>query len=491
MVLRPAANMPSDRDSSPSDHIELEENCDNNLSIIDQDVAVVEIQSDFGVYQLVLFVITQLGYLPVAGGMLSTTFFEPTKEFCMNPKVNSSLLNEFQSLLMEWNEHCQHSSLVIITSTIVMLGAVVGTMLILFLSHGALILSAAHLKWFALILFFTIGCSSGGYIVVNLVLMVESLEKASSRLLVVSLNGWPIESVRWLINHGRLRKADKVQVKINNRNKLSPFNSSSYLTVPAQLSSAMKKVTSSNSLSSAEIKAMKNVTNDFNSESPLNESTKIAYTYYDLFRYSSILFPLLALSYSFTSSSIISFGFYFTIEVLPGNRYVNLAAMGLLKLCLGFLPFVFSIWFGRRPIFLVSIGVACISSAILVVCQIFFHGHWAITILSLLITASMDPAWKINHLYSAELFPTVVRNMCRAICNVGARFGSLIAPGIIHMRHQWELLPYLIFFILLTGQFIIGLTLLPETKDRPLLDELPEKSIEKTESHKNDSNAVL
>ena len=59
------------------------------------------------------------------------------------------------------------------------------------------------------------------------------------------------------------------------------------------------------------------------------------------------------------------------------------------------------------------------------------------------------------------------------------------------MRHQWELLPYLIFFILLTGQFIIGLSLLPETKDRPLLDELPEKTIEKTESHKNDSNAVL
>uniref|UniRef100_A0A914DNX3 Major facilitator superfamily (MFS) profile domain-containing protein n=1 Tax=Acrobeloides nanus TaxID=290746 RepID=A0A914DNX3_9BILA len=81
--------------------------------------------------------------------------------------------------------------------------------------------------------------------------------------------------------------------------------------------------------------------------------------------------------------------------------------------------------------------------------------------------------------------------MCRAICNVGARFGSLIAPGIIHMRHQWELLPYLVFFILLTGQFIIGLILLPETKDRPLIDELPEKTIEKTESHKNDSNAVL
>lgn len=153
-------------------------------------------------------------------------------------------------------------------------------MLILFLSHGALILCAAHFKWFALILFFTIGCSSGGYIVVNLVLMVESLEKASSRLLVVSLNGWPIgmsfvalvgyvtknwrdfhlvmsitaafllfilqlfslESVRWLINHGRLRKADKVQVKINNRNNLSPFSSSSYLTVPVKLSSAMKKV---------------------------------------------------------------------------------------------------------------------------------------------------------------------------------------------------------------------------------------------------------
>lgn len=69
---------------------------------------------------------------------------------------------------------------------------VVGTMLVLFLGHGALVFYAAHSKIYAIALFFIIGCSSGGYIVVNLVLMIESLEKSRSRLLVVSLNGWPL-----------------------------------------------------------------------------------------------------------------------------------------------------------------------------------------------------------------------------------------------------------------------------------------------------------
>ena len=37
----------------------------------------VSSQRDFHAYQTSLFFFTQLGYLPVAGSMLSTTFFEP------------------------------------------------------------------------------------------------------------------------------------------------------------------------------------------------------------------------------------------------------------------------------------------------------------------------------------------------------------------------------------------------------------------------------
>lgn len=51
-----------------------------------------------------------------------------------------------------------------------------------------------------------------------------------------------------------------------------------------------------------------------------------------------------------------------------------------------------------------------------------------ITWLALALTAILDPCWKINHLYSMELFPTQVRNMSRGFCNVAARAGSLAGP---------------------------------------------------------------
>jgi MFS family permease len=65
-------------------------------------------------------------------------------------------------------------------------------MFILSLSHGALILYAGYSQLYAFFILFIIGCVSGGYMVVNLVLLIESLKDSRSRLLAVSLNGWPI-----------------------------------------------------------------------------------------------------------------------------------------------------------------------------------------------------------------------------------------------------------------------------------------------------------
>lgn len=45
-----------------------------------------------------------------------------------------------------------------------------------------------------------------------------------------------------------------------------------------------------------------------------------------------------------------------------------------------------------------------------------------------MLTAVTDPTWKMNHLYSLELFPTPVRNMSRGLCQVVARIGSLSGP---------------------------------------------------------------
>jgi hypothetical protein len=42
------------------------------------------------------------------------------------------------------------------------------------------------------------------------------------------------------------------------------------------------------------------------------------------------------------ASSVVSFGFYFTADMMSGSRYLNLALMGALKFTLGLLPFSLS-----------------------------------------------------------------------------------------------------------------------------------------------------
>ena len=235
------------------------------------------------------------------------------------------------------------------------------------------------------------------------------------------------------------------------------------------------------------------------------------FTYLDLFRHGAIRRPLLALCYCFATSSMVSFGFYFSIEVLPGSRYLNLAAMGLLKFALGFLPFLVSFFLGRRPIILASVGksnivtpksegstmwpilgVACVSIWTYLTLSLGFNltKHWIITLLGLLITASIDPTWKINHLYSAELFPTTVRNMSRAVCNVGARIGSLAAPLIVYSRHWFTETPIIVFAVMLTIQWIVVYFVFAETKNRPLPDEIDDVEIKSPESTCDDEAVV-
>uniref|UniRef100_A0A7E4V5B8 MFS domain-containing protein n=1 Tax=Panagrellus redivivus TaxID=6233 RepID=A0A7E4V5B8_PANRE len=473
-----------------------------------------ERRRDFFAYQLSLFLVTQLAYMPVAGSMLSTTFFEPSEAYCNNA---SHINDEFASLLIAWNAHCRQSPLNIGVTSTVMAGAtvgafssgfladrfgrkpvVVGTMVLTALGNALLAVIGGAAPSAAITIFFILGAACGGYMVTNLVLMIENLEHARSRMFVVALSGWPLgmmyaagvgygtrnwrhyhavvaltaaafclvleatsyESIRWLIHHNYLMRADKVQLKIDSRNSkanaILPKGMQSQKTLPEKMPS----------LKALDRQSVHN--------SSFKKPPQRKYSYIDLFRHKLIRRPLLALLYCFTASSIVSFGFYFSVGVLPGNRFVNLAAMGALKLALGFLPFLVSPWLGRRPIIVSSVGLAalCAWAYAVSVFGLGLSAHWTITILGLLVTAAMDPTWKINHLYSAELFPTPVRNMARALCNVGSRLGSLFAPFLVYSSQWFDNIHILVFAVLLSIQLVVVVCVFPETKDCPLPEDI-------------------
>jgi hypothetical protein len=117
--------------------------------------------------------------------------------------------------------------------------------------------------------------------------------------------------------------------------------------------------------------------------------------------------------------------------VMPGSRYANLALMGALKFTLGLIPYAISFAVTKKHIILGSVGSACLACWILALACTWNNqmlDSIVITVLGVAITASMDPTWKVSHLYSVELFPIAVRNMARGACNVTARLGSMAGP---------------------------------------------------------------
>ena len=78
-------------------------------------------------------------------------------------------------------------------------------------------------------------------------------------------------------------------------------------------------------------------------------------------------------------------------------------------------------------------------------------------------------AFAIVFLYTAELFPTSMRNSAVGMCSTLARFGGILAPSVAQVGYYQPEIPYYIFGV---ATLVGGLSawLLPETKGRKLPD---------------------
>ena len=145
--------------------------------------------------------------------------------------------------------------------------------------------------------------------------------------------------------------------------------------------------------------------------------------------------------------------------------------------------------FGRKPILvlcqLVS-GCACISAG-------FVPTNLPVltSVLSCLGKLGTSAAFALIYLYSAEMFPTEVRNTSLGTCSMVARLGGFVAPYIASLGSYESsgYVPFLIFGIatLLGGSTAI---ILPETlgRDLPVTIEDAEELVQrKRNSHSQDT----
>ena len=185
-------------------------------------------------------------------------------------------------------------------------------------------------------------------------------------------------------------------------------------------------------------------------------------TFRDLFKPSIILKRSLNMMYQWFSVTMCYYGLTFTSVDLLADPYMNFSLSCFIEIP-GYLfcIFVMECW-GRRPILsfcqLVS-GISCIAAGLMNGVEALKHLQ---IVLSLIGKFGASACFAIVYVYTAELFPTVIRNTAIGACSTVARLGGMMAIMIGLLGTYWAPAPMLIMGIVAVVAGTLAL-MLPET----------------------------
>ncbi|XP_077990548.1 organic cation transporter protein-like [Glandiceps talaboti] len=244
------------------------------------------------------------------------------------------------------------------------------------------------------------------------------------------------ESVRWLLLKGKYDQAEEILTKAAKVNKV-------------ELRSDLFK----------EERELKEEKLDEKNEETEN------HTMADLFKTPNLRIRTCNICFNWFTNSFVYYGLSLNTDQLGVNPYVAFLVSGAVEI-----PAYLSCWWlldkvGRRWLlcsYMVLGGLALILSvppesatlgaALASVGKFFIAGSFAIV-----------------YVFSAEIYPTCVRNAGMGLSSTFARVGSIISPFIMLLIDVWHPLPYLIMALTSIAAGLLAL-FLPET----LKEELPE-----------------
>lgn len=194
----------------------------------------------------------------------------------------------------------------------------------------------------------------------------------------------------------------------------------------------------------------------------------------ELFRTKQSVKYLLMLMFSFFVTGLVGYGLIFNVTNLLGNIFVNFAVQGLLNMIPAVLVSLIERFsrFGRRLVHQTSlIGVAiCLGFVIVLMALNLQLEQFELLDAACLIGSMFSfPLWVVCNVYSAELFPTQVRNMANGLGNMSAKIGGVIAPQLVSYFFQfWNLLPFVVMTVLCLLNSVFAFLWLPESKGKAL-----------------------
>jgi len=252
------------------------------------------------------------------------------------------------------------------------------------------------------------------------------------------------ESVRWLIGAGRLEEA---KVIIENAAKANGRETPVHL---------FKTATA----------AARNVENTKHSETP-----EVRATVLDLFRPTKMALRTINMCFQWFSVTMCYYGLSFASTSLSGDAFSNFFLSVLIEIPgYIFCILVMDSW-GRRPIlsFCQAVsGIACIFCGLL-------QGQTSPGLQGLQVFLSLigkfgaSASFAIVYVYTAEMFPTVIRNQAVGTCSLVARIGGITSLLLDLLKVYWLPAPVFIMGVVATIAGALAV-FFPET----LGEKLPE-----------------
>ncbi|XP_077145575.1 solute carrier family 22 member 16 isoform X1 [Ranitomeya variabilis] len=167
---------------------------------------------------------------------------------------------------------------------------------------------------------------------------------------------------------------------------------------------------------------------------------------------------------------------------LGGNEYLNLFLTGAVEIPSYIVCCLSMDKLGRRntlaPFLLLSTAI-CV--AIMVIPEEY---NTATIVMSMAGKFSIGIAFGLIYLYTAELYPTVIRSLAVGSGSMMCRIGSVVAPFCVYLTEVWIFMPQLLVGIMALVTGILTL-MLPETLGKPLVNTMEEAlEIQKMEESK-------
>lgn len=208
----------------------------------------------------------------------------------------------------------------------------------------------------------------------------------------------------------------------------------------------------------------------------------------DMFRYPNLRKKTLLIFFGWFVNSATYYGLSWNTSNLGGNDLLNFVISGAVEFpAYTFLLFTLNRW-GRRNILC---GCMLIAGLMLLLTTAVPESHgYLVVVLAMLGKMAITASYGTVYIFTAEQFPTPVRNVGLGASSMMARVGGILAPYINALSAKWQPFPLIIFG---TMAFVSGLLslLLPETLNKKLPETIEEgeRFGKKVKSKKDIENA--